>query len=132
MAQIEVTREVVERLLAEAERASPSEACGILLGDERCIRKAQPALNVHPAPRAHFEIDPQALVDAFRAERQGGLRVTGYYHSHPRGPAEPSATDLEQASGDRRIWAIVAEGDVRFWRDDEAGFVELSTRVASV
>ena len=51
----------------------------------------------------------------------------GYYHSHPQGPAEPSAIDRAQASRD----GLVGAGDVRFWRDDEAGFVELSTRLAS-
>ena len=55
----------------------------------------------------------------------------GYYPAHPQGPAEPSAIDRAQASRDGRIWAIVGAGDVRFWRDDEAGFVELSTRLAS-
>lgn len=131
MAQIEVTREVIERLTGEAKHALPDEACGLLLGREERIDHVVPARNVHATPYTHFEIDPQALVDAFRGERDGGPRVVGYYHSHPHGPAEPSAIDREQASGDGRIWAIVGAGDVRFWRDDDAGFVELSTRLAT-
>lgn len=85
-----------------------------------------PAANVHPDPLGHFEIDPQALVDAHRAARAGGPDLIGYYHSHPTGIAEPSATDRAQASGDGRVWAIVGGGDVTFWRDDEHGFVKLS------
>ena len=53
-------------------------------------------------------------------------RCVGYYHSHPTGPAEPSATDRAQASGDGRVWAIVGEDGVTFWRDDERGFAPLS------
>ena len=131
MAHIEVTREAIERLLREAERALPQEACGLLLGRAGRIEQVVPARNVHSAPSTHFEIDPQALIDAHRAERGGGPGVLGYYHSHPRGTAEPSPIDRAHASGDGRVWAIVARGDVRLWRDDEAGFVELSTRLAS-
>jgi proteasome lid subunit RPN8/RPN11 len=89
-----------------------------------------PARNVHPSPRTHFEIDPQALIDAHRTMRRGGPAIVGYYHSHPHGAAEPSATDQAQASGDGRVWAIVAQGDVTFWRDDEDGFARLSYIVA--
>ena len=61
-----------------------------------------------------------------RAARAGGPRLVGYYHSHPTGAPEPSATDRAQAAHDGRVWAIAAEGEVRFWRDDETGFVPLS------
>jgi proteasome lid subunit RPN8/RPN11 len=124
--EIELTRAVVERISAEAARAFPAEACGLLLGREGRIEEAIPARNVHPAPQTHFEIDPQALIDAHRAAREGGPAVLGYYHSHPSGPAEPSATDRAMAAGDGRLWAIAGEGGVTFWRDDEGGFVPLS------
>jgi proteasome lid subunit RPN8/RPN11 len=52
--------------------------------------------------------------------------VLGYYHSHPTGHPVPSATDCDHASGDDRAWAIVAAGEVAFWRDGEAGFEPLS------
>lgn len=125
----EVTSAVLKRILAEAARAHPSECCGILLGDGETIGALQPARNVHPAPETHFEIDPRALLDAHRAAREEGPHVVGYYHSHPRGPAEPSSTDRAMAAGDGRVWAIAGEGEVRFWRDDERGFEPLSLRV---
>ena len=115
---------VLEALLAEAENAAPDECCGLLLGCE-AIEEARPAANIHPDPRHHFEIDPQALIDAHRAARAGGPQVIGYYHSHPGGPAAPSATDRAMASGDGRVWAIVGEGGVTFWRDDRGGFAPL-------
>ena len=125
----EVTSAVLEGILAEAAAADPRECCGILLGDGMAIRIVASARNVHPAPETHFEIDPRALIDAHRAARAGGPQVMGYYHSHPHGPAEPSATDRASAARDGRIWAIAGEGEVRFWRDDEAGFEPLSLRV---
>ena len=126
---LEVSRPVIEGILAEAAQAHPRECCGILLGGGAVITTLQPARNVHPTPETHFEIDPQALIDAHRAARGGGAEVLGYYHSHPHGPAEPSATDRALAARDGRVWAIAAKGEVRFWRDDEPGFEPLSLRV---
>lgn len=51
--------------------------------------------------------------------------MLGYWHSHPNGRIEPSDTDLEQAGGDGRVWAIVAGGAVTLWRDNPDGFVAL-------
>lgn len=124
-----VASEVLTRLREEANRAAPEECCGILLGEGNRITAAIPARNVHPAPQTHFEIDPQALVDAHRTAREGGPRVVGYYHSHPGGLAEPSATDRREAAHDGAIWAIIgAVGDVAFHRDDKDGFAPLSYR----
>ena len=69
------------------------------------------------------------LIFALRAERGGGEQVLGYYHSHPNGLAAPSAEDRSCASGDGRIWAIVAAGAVTWWRDDKDGFEALSLRL---
>ncbi|WP_374409009.1 Mov34/MPN/PAD-1 family protein [Pelagerythrobacter sp.] len=125
---IEVTRAAVDQIMAEAERAHPRECCGILLGEGARVTAARPAPNVHPSVETHFEIDPQALIDAHRAARAGKAQVLGYYHSHPNGRAAPSSTDQAWAAHDGRVWAIAAQGEVTFWRDDEAGFVPLSLR----
>jgi desampylase len=124
---IVLSSEVLAGLIAAARAAHPHEACGLLLGQGTCITSAQPAANIHPAPATHFEIDPQTLIDAHRAARAGGLQVLGYYHSHPTGPAIPSATDQAMAPGDGRIWAIIGDNNaVQFWRDEADGFAPLS------
>ena len=122
---MEVSSNVLESLLAQAEAAHPSECCGILLGQGRTITATQPAANVHPSRETHFEIDPQALVDAHRAARKGGPQVLGYYHSHPNGFDRPSATDEAMATGQGLIWAIIAAGRVSFWREGDARFAAL-------
>ncbi|MCB2088439.1 MAG: Mov34/MPN/PAD-1 family protein [Sphingomonadaceae bacterium] len=128
---IEVVARLVDQLLAESATTHPHECCGLLLGQGARITAIQPAANVHPQPETHFEIDPQALIDAHRAARQGGPQVLGYYHSHPVGGAEPSATDGAMAAGDGRIWAIIAADRVNFWRDGEEGFEALSYSVCA-
>ncbi len=122
---ITVTRTVIATILVEAARAHPDEACGLLLGAP-AIAQAISTANVHPSPRTHFEIDPLALIAAHKAERSGGPLLAGYWHSHPSGPPEPSATDRAMAAGDGRVWAIAGEGRVAFWRDLAGGFESLS------
>ena len=127
---LEVTRDVIATLLTRATAAAPAECCGLLLGRGERIDQALPATNIAPDPLRHFEIDPVALIAAHRAARSGaGPQVLGYYHSHPTGSAEPSATDRAMTSGDGRVWAIAAGGMVRWWRDGAQGFEALPTRI---
>ena len=126
---IDVTRGVIAALFAEAEKKAPEECCGILIGSGGRIDEALPATNVHPDRLTRFEIDPAALIAAHRAARAGGREVLGYFHSHPEGHPVPSATDCAHSSGDNRAWAIVAAGEVCFWRDGDAGFEALSYTV---
>jgi len=123
---IEVTSEALDAMRAAAAAANPREACGLLLGQGARITEAREVANVHPTPQTHFEIDPQALIDAHRAARHAGApQVVGYFHSHPVGAAAPSATDCASAAGDGRVWAILAGRDVTFWLDGERGFAAL-------
>lgn len=123
---LEVTSGAMATLREEAARQAPDEACGLLLGHGGRVESAVPAANVHASPSAHFEIDPAALIAAHRAARAGGPEVIGYFHSHPTGHPRPSAVDCEHSSGDGRAWAIVACGEVTFWRDGAGGFEPLS------
>ena len=124
-----VTRQAIDRIFAEAAAAHPLECCGLLLGKGDRIGEARPAANVHSAPKRFFEIDPQTLIDAHRNARSGGPLLIGYYHSHPLGPPEPSATDRAHGTGDGKVWAIVGEGRIAFWRDAKDGFELLSYSV---
>ena len=123
---IEVTSEVIEALHEAARAVCPREACGILLGEGNRITTFIKARNVHPTPRTHFEVDPRSLIDAHRSARGGGPQIIGYFHSHPKGDAKPSATDEEMAAGDGKVWAIWGRGDLRFYRSGKGGFEALS------
>lgn len=126
---IAVTREALEAMERAAAQAHPCEACGLLLGEGTSIARFAQTANVHRKPQTHFEIDPQALIAAHKAVRDGGPQVIGYFHSHPVGAAAPSATDRASAAGDGRIWAIWGEGELALWRDDLTGFAALSYSV---
>jgi desampylase len=128
--QIELARPALDAMLRHAAATAPDECCGLLLGQVGRIEAAVPAANLAADRARRFEIDPAALFAAHKAAREGGPELIGYYHSHPRGPAGPSAEDRAQAPGDGRVWAIVAGATVRFWRDTSRGFEALSYRLA--
>ena len=114
------------QLICEARQAHPQECCGLLLGEQDRITHIHPTANIHPEPATQFEIDPASLIAAYKAERAGGPALVGYYHSHPNGRAEPSLTDRAHAAHDEKVWAIIADGEVRLFRDGEERFVALS------
>ena len=126
---VQVTSGVMATLREEAARAAPEECCGLLLGRGGVVTEARLAANVAEDRQRHFEIDPAALLKAHKEARAGGPDVIGYFHSHPEGHPVPSATDCEHASGDARAWAIIAGGEVKFWRDGAGGFEEMAVTV---
>ncbi len=48
-------------------------------------------------PALEYLMDPQATIRCLEAFRREGLREVAIFHSHPRGPATPSATDVRLA-----------------------------------
>lgn len=119
-------------MLAEARLAGDSECCGLLLGaSAHCIDAHCPAVNVAADTARHFEIDPVTLIAAEKEMRAGGVKILGYYHSHPVGDAVPSPTDIAMAPNDGRIWAIIAQNAVRLWvkelnTEGDGQFTEIS------
>ena len=139
---ITVSSEALESIRCAAMAAEPLEACGLLLGPQKdaMAHEAQPlvitnaveARNAHPTPMTHFEIEPKALIAAYRQEREGGPQLVGYFHSHPTGHPVPSLTDQEQSACDGRVWAIAAGQEVRFWIDQPDGFELLEVITADM
>ena len=89
---------LLEEISSAASAAYPFEGCGALLGDKGHARVMLPLPNTEKdRPRVRFEVSPG---DYLRVEREAdarGLRLLGFWHSHPDHPALPSATDLSCA-----------------------------------
>jgi proteasome lid subunit RPN8/RPN11 len=88
-----------------------------------------PTRNLAERRTTRFLIDPRNHLDALRAARRRGLDVVGFYHSHPRSGAAPSATDIAEASYPGCVHAIVGLGaqppDVRLFRIADGNFVAI-------
>ncbi len=111
-----ISRSLLDAIRREAAAVAPLEACGLLYGTPDRIEGWQAVENIAEDRRNRFEIDPAALFAALRAERGGGPRIAGYWHSHPGGDPRPSPTDAAMAQGDGKLWLIVAGEEARLWR----------------
>lgn len=117
---LHLSDELAAQMLGAAARAFPLECCGLIegvrTGDGWRMTALHEAANVAEDPARHFLIDPQRQFDLMRKLRASATRIIGCFHSHPEGPAEPSATDRVQALEDDFLW-LIAGGS------DESGFM---------
>jgi proteasome lid subunit RPN8/RPN11 len=86
------------------------------------------------ASETRYNADPGDLIAAVTALRARQAEIVAIYHSHPRWPAVPSATDLrENHYGDvpRIIVSLLgARPEVRVWRLDPDAYHELRWQLA--
>jgi proteasome lid subunit RPN8/RPN11 len=104
--EVRIRKGILERMAEEARRTPAEECCGLLGGRSHVITEIFPAANAL-ASATEFEIAPAELFRIFRAMREAGLEHLGIYHSHPRGPGEPSARDVEQAFYQEAAYFII-------------------------
>jgi proteasome lid subunit RPN8/RPN11 len=97
---------VIVDVVRHAREAAPTECCGLLLGDESGVGVAVRTRNASRDP-SRFVIDPVDHIARRREARERGLTVLGFYHSHPRSAAVPSATDREEATYPGHLYLIV-------------------------
>ena len=118
-------RAVRDDIVAHARETAPAECCGLLVGTATAIVEAVRATNLSEN-RSRFLIDPKDHIRARRDARARGLDVVGFYHSHPHSDAQPSATDLAEASYENHLYLIVGltkdAADVRLYRFNSGAF----------
>lgn len=88
-------RSVHARLLREARKVQPIEACAMLFGEstqnKAVVKRVVMAPNMLQSPTS-FEIHPETFVKAFNEADHEGLDLIGLFHAHPA-PAAPSLID---------------------------------------
>ncbi len=122
-----------EAICAHLSQALPNEACGLLGGEAGQVRAVYPVENRLHSP-VRYEMAPAAQLAAMLAIEAAGWEITGIFHSHPRGPATPSETDVAEAYYPESIYLICAPGATGAWQGRafrlEAGRVrEVTVRV---
>lgn len=122
-----IRRSARDAMIAHARAQAPLECCGLLIGSAGAIEAAVPARNLRASDTA-FLVDPADHFAAIRRARADGRAVVGAYHSHPRSPAIPSPSDVEQALDPAMIHVIVSLAepdapDLRAYRIDGRAIV---------
>ncbi len=107
---MQLPRPLVNQLLAQAQSQPEQEICGLIGGDGRHPPHCYPVANVAAEPSHRYRLDPAQQIDAMRQMRERGERLLAIYHSHPHGPARPSATDLREAQYPEAVYLIISLG----------------------
>lgn len=99
---LRLRRAIHDRIVAHALTDSPRECCGLIAGSTDDLDLTGPRVELFPLRNAapgldFYEIDASDLVQVTRLLDDDGRDIVAIYHSHPTGPAQPSATDIELA-----------------------------------
>ncbi len=87
------------------------------------VRKFYPGSNMRASP-TRYELDAHDLVAALRDIDRQGWSLGAIAHSHPVGPATPSATDIAEFLYPEALLLIASFAeltvDVRAWKLEQA------------
>lgn len=129
MDSIQISQLTIDAIKAHARRDAPNECCGLLVGQPGVVTGAVATRNAASERRTRYQIDPRDHFEAIRSARDRGLEIIGAYHSHPRGSAVPSETDLAEAFNDF-VFIIAGLGsepvEVTAWTWSKGNFVRLT------
>ena len=120
---IKITEAARAAMIEHARRALPAECCGLLSGGDGVITDWHPLRNVADKPETRYFTTPEDLFAALRRIRAANQKLLGIYHSHPRTPAYPSASDVEMAFYPEAVYFIISlepQIDVRAYRIESA------------
>jgi proteasome lid subunit RPN8/RPN11 len=120
-------------LYREARAQFPDEACGILLGQLELgrvrVNALRGATNSASSDRdLQFALSPYDIHCASQQARVAGWDIVGFFHSHPRGIARPSAQDWRDCNpwpGYVHLIAALDEhihNDLTAWRHQPDGW----------
>jgi [CysO sulfur-carrier protein]-S-L-cysteine hydrolase len=124
---MKIKKDVIEYILAHAEKDAPIETCGYLMGSSDLIERAIAITNAE-GREDHFTFDPKEQFEAYKTARELGAEILGAYHSHPAAPARPSAEDVRLAFDPAILYVIASlmEGEraVKAFRIREGNVAE--------
>ena len=105
---IRITEAARDLMKKHALESRPSECCGVLSGENGVITDLHPLRNEADTPEIKYHASPEDLFAAMRRIREAGQSLLGIYHSHPRTPAFPSASDVEMAFYPEAVYFIIS------------------------
>lgn len=119
MDQAQLPQRLYQQLLDAARARPDEEVCGLISTNGSIATRCYNIPNSHSQAQTAFEMAPDRLIDAFRDMRDRSEQLWGIYHSHPRGPATPSARDLAACGYPDALQLIITphtEPPVHAWR----------------
>jgi proteasome lid subunit RPN8/RPN11 len=102
-------RKLTNQLLHLAQLSSNTEVCGLVGANAEGLPvSCYPVANSAETPDNRFLLEPGQQIAAMQQMRDKQESLFAIYHSHPAAPAEPSPTDIEQASYPDALHLIIS------------------------
>lgn len=112
-----IARSIRDEIMIHLLAAAPHEGVGMLavgepFHDEDDLLAVEavrffPGTNIDRSP-SRYTMAPEEVVRALREMQQAGYRLGAIVHSHLKGPATPSATDVREANYPDALMMIVS------------------------
>ena len=107
MNQLQIPKHIIDKIIAQAIKEAPIEACGILAGKNNIVENIYEMENADQS-NDHFMMKPQEQFSVAKNIREAGLDMLAVYHSHPETPARPSDEDIRLALTPGVIYVIAS------------------------
>ena len=102
-------RKLTNQLLHLAQISPEAEVCGLVGANADGVpASCYPVSNQAETPKMRFLLEPTQQIAAMKTMRDKNESLFAIYHSHPDTPAEPSSTDIEQASYPDAVHLIIS------------------------
>lgn len=128
--EICLPRKLINQLLHLAQQSPDHEICGLISANSAGKpTTCYPISNSANTPENRYVMNPSEQIAAMRTLRERGEQLFAIYHSHPHSPAEPSTTDIDQASYPDALYLIISlntQGvlEMRGFKPDGNRFIE--------
>lgn len=107
--EIYLPRKLTNQLLHLAQLSPDAEVCGLIGADSTGMpTSCYPVENSAATPEIRFLLDASQQIEAMRQIRDRGETLFAIYHSHPHSPAQPSPTDIKEASYPNALHLIIS------------------------
>jgi proteasome lid subunit RPN8/RPN11 len=129
---VQISRQLVDEIVAHARADAPNECCGMIAADNGRAVRVYPATNAAASP-LRYEIDPQDQLRIQTTIDDAGLELGAIYHSHTRSAPYPSQTDVNLAFYPEAVYVIVGlaerEPEVRAYRIVDSAIEEVELAI---
>lgn len=105
-----IEQRYLDDMIAHAISELPNEACGIIAGVDKRIKKLYRMRNTEESP-VRYVIDARQQLNVMREMEAKGWDLLGIFHSHTHSAAYPSQTDVHLAYYSEALYLIVSLKD---------------------
>ncbi len=107
--EILLPRKLTNQLLHLAQLSPEAEVCGLIGADQQGMPvSCYPVKNTASTPANRFSLEPSQQIAAIKQMRNKQETLYAIYHSHPHTPAQPSPTDIAEASYPEALHLIIS------------------------